>query len=510
MGEIGDRLDECFRLHSLKLMNHPILGNIHLKFCQECYLEQGVYTSVIIGPNGIGKSHLLRILAEIFCCLESLKKNTETRVPRYQFDIIYTSHWKRYEFAYYRGFPPESRHINNFLYNREGNNVDVNQMELPKRVIASSTTITDKFVARSSDMYRYKGLRNENSPSQTGTRTMVRKTVESLLNSLKEKYGFKVELRNLLESLNLQPKLKLSYNLRYKDVFVNEQMTTAELINIFENQKGLFKRETEIWGTKNFKKIKDNEPWKLDEASNLLRMLAQRGFGSGRQLLSYELLEDDPRVYEDREGLKVLSTLDLLTYPTLKVYKESDNYTFEQSSSGELSLFCQMVGIMSEIEPNSLVLIDEPENSAHPNWQISYIGWLKKIFAQYSNCHFVISTHSHFMLTDLEPLSSDIIALEKKDAIIRDVSEGMNTFNWSVDDILYRVFHVRNTRNYVLEDKVIELYRLVSNRSGEKDKVIELIEELSRYQLNNEDPLLKLLKTAKEYVESNRPNNIYP
>ena len=319
-----------------------------------------------------------------------------------------------------------------------------------------------------------------------------------------------MELRNLLESLNLQPKLKLSYNLRYKDVFVNEQMTTAELINIFENQKGLFKRETEIWGTKNFKKIKDNEPWKLDEASNLLRMLAQRGFGSGRQLLSYELLEDDPRVYEDREGLKVLSTLDLLTYPTLKVYKESDNYTFEQSSSGELSLFCQMVGIMSEIEPNSLVLIDEPENSAHPNWQISYIGWLKKIFAQYSNCHFVISTHSHFMLTDLEPLSSDIIALEKKDAIIRDVSEGMNTFNWSVDDILYRVFHVRNTRNYVLEDKVIELYRLVSNRSGEKDKVIELIEELSRYQLNNEDPLLKLLKTAKEYVESNRPNNIYP
>ena len=161
-----------------------------------------------------------------------------------------------------------------------------------------------------------------------------------------------------------------------------------------------------------------------------------------------------------------------------------------------------MVGIMSDIEPNSLVLIDEPENSAHPNWQISYIGWLKKIFMYYHNCHFVISTHSHFILTDLEPESSDIVALEKKYGIVRDVSEGVNTFNWTVDDILYRVFHVRNTRNYVLESKMVELYRLVSGRTNEKQKLNGLIEELSQYQLNNEDPLIRLLETAKEYVKS--------
>ena len=151
---------------------------------------------------------------------------------------------------------------------------------------------------------------------------------------------------------------------------------------------------------------------------------------------------------------------------------------------------------MSDIEPNSLVLIDEPENSAHPNWQISYIDWLKNIFLPYSNCHFVISTHSHFMLTDLKPQSSDIVALEKKDGIVRDVSEGVNTFNWSVDDILYRVFHVRNTRNYVFEQRLFELYKCLEHKEDNKQRILELKEELIRYQLGENDPLLLILKQA--------------
>ena len=77
----------------------------------------------------------------------------------------------------------------------------------------------------------------------------------------------------------------------------------------------------------------------------------------------------------------------------------------------------------------------------------------------------------------------------------------MNTFSWTVDDILYRVFHVRNTRNYVFEGKLVELYNLVSNRD-DKMKVVRLIKELSQYQLNGDDPLAHLLKTAKNYVES--------
>lgn len=507
MGEINENYMNFFRLCSLKVSNHPILGNIHLNFCQELLMPNEVYTSVIIGANGIGKSYLLRLISDIFCCLEQLKNNSEPKVPRCYFEIKFVSQGEMMSFANFREINAVGRNIsqyNQFVFLRNGEKVDVRDIVIPKRVIASSTTIADKYVAKSTDMYRYKGLRNEKSPSMTGTRTMVRKTVDSLLGSLDMKYGFRRELKELLEHLGLQPRLELTYNLRYKQVFINEHLSTATLIHIFEHQELYFgNRKTKLWGSHNFKRIKEEEIWKLDCVAIFFRRLAQQSV-SQQNHLKYDLLAENERVSEDKEALNVLSQLDLLTYPMLKVYKKDDGgYNFDQSSSGESSILCQMVSIMSDIEPNSLILIDEPEVSAHPNWQINYLGWLKKIFQRYFNCHFVISTHSHFLLTDLEPKTSDIIALEKgQDGIIKDVSVGINTFNWTVDDILYRVFHVRNTRNSVFESKMIELYRQISNQEQDKTKVMTLIDELSRYQLNNEDPLVKLLDTARNYVKS--------
>ena len=494
-----------FRLSAITIMEHPVLGNLHIDFCRNDGFLSDVYTSVIIGANGIGKSHLLRSLAEVFCCLESLYNGKEPVVPRYYFHIAYSSHRERMEFANFRGINHVSnvgRRYNQFVFRRQGAEVEVRDIIMPKRVIASATTITDKYVAKSTEIYRYKGLRNENNPSYSGTRTMVRKTVDSLLGSLDSKFGFRDELCELLTHLGMQPRLELSYNLRYKHVFVREDMTGFELQHIFEHQDQFFeKRKTKLWGSFNFEKMRDEDIHKLDVLAAFYARLAHRGYDDGRQLLRYDLLDECGRVSEDREALKIMSQLDLLSYPSLRVYKNEGNFVFEQSSSGESSLLCQMVSIMSDLEPNSLVLIDEPESSSHPNWQINYIGWLKRIFRRYNNCHFIISTHSHFMLTDLEPQTSDIVALEKKDGVIRDVSEGVNTFNWSVDDILYRVFGVRNTRNYVFEAKVIDLYKLVENR-GDNLKVKELMEELLRYKLNDDDPLMKLLETAKKYVES--------
>ncbi|MBO7463849.1 MAG: AAA family ATPase [Bacteroidales bacterium] len=507
MGEISERYMNLFRLRSLTVLNHPILGSIHQDFCPGEYIPDGIYTSVVIGANGIGKSNLLRILAEIFCCLENIKLEETPIAPKYYFKITYISQWKQFEFANFRDsniVEQKARRYTNFVFKENDTDTDIRTMIIPKRVIASSTTVTDKFVAKSTEMYRYKGLRNESSPSSTGTRTMVRKTVDGLLNSLDIKYGFRRELQNLLEHLGLQPKLELTYSLKYKQYLVKRDITKSDLIHLYEHQKDIFgKRETELWGTRKFMKMKEEEEWKLDTVAYFLQKIAYKGFDDGKNMLRYDLLADDSSISEDKDAIKILSQLDILSYPSLKIYKnnQDENYPFDQSSSGESTILCQMVNIMSEIEPNSLILIDEPEASSHPNWQISYIGWLKSIFQRYYNCHFVIATHSHFILTDLEPSSSDIIALEKtKDGLIKDVSEGVNTFNWSVDDILYRVFHIRNTRNYVFESKVIELCKLVENR-GSKDKAKALINELSPYKLNGDDPIVKLLKIANDYVE---------
>ena len=67
--------------------------------------------------------------------------------------------------------------------------------------------------------------------------------------------------------------------------------------------------------------------------------------------------------------------------------------------------------IFNNISRNSIVLIDEPEISLHPNWQIKYISFLKKVFAEYNSCHFIIASHSHYMVSDLNPENSSLITV---------------------------------------------------------------------------------------------------
>lgn len=500
-----------FRLLSLTILHHRVLGNTHFDFYQarehNQYPEE-IYTSVIIGANGIGKSHLMRAIADIFSYLEALTTEmVEVKtIPAFKFLVKYQVGVAEYEFANIREWEPvggRNRMQNTHLYKRNGEEVRAGQMALPTRIIASTMTVTDKFTTVPGGRYIYKGIRNERSPNTTGTRTMIRKTVSGLLRSLDIKEGFRQELAELLERMDLRPRLEVSYTLRYKDVFLKREMTPELLCRIFDHQEEYFEhRHSQIWGTANFQRLRQDEG-KLSIVARFLRNLAEANVDVKRVTLNYSVLEDPQRINRDREALEALSSLDLLSFPSLRIYKRDTDFAFENSSSGETHLLCQLIGIMSDIEHESLVLIDEPENSAHPSWQVNYIGWLKDVFNHYGDSHFVIATHSHFLLTDLKPETSDIIALVRGvDNNLKDDSDGVNTFNWSVDDILYRVFGVRNTRNRAFEEDIMQLYKLLSEGSQDIGIINTLRTRLARYELPGNDPLKEIINQARRYVEN--------
>lgn len=68
-------------------------------------------------------------------------------------------------------------------------------------------------------------------------------------------------------------------------------------------------------------------------------------------------------------------------------YKKGRCIQFEDCSSGEKHMIFAFTGVLSSIEPKSVILIDEPEISLHPEWQIQYVSLLKKIFKKYDGCH---------------------------------------------------------------------------------------------------------------------------
>ena len=84
--------------------------------------------------------------------------------------------------------------------------------------------------------------------------------------------------------------------------------------------------------------------------------------------------------------------------PTIYFYKNNRRISFDSCSSGEKHILFAYLGILSRIKDGTLILIDEPEISLHPEWQIRYISTLNKLFNKYRNCCFVLASHSHYFV----------------------------------------------------------------------------------------------------------------
>ena len=79
--------------------------------------------------------------------------------------------------------------------------------------------------------------------------------------------------------------------------------------------------------------------------------------------------------------------------------REGDRIPLSSLSSGEqqmLVLFCQL---LFDVEPNSLVLIDEPEISLHVNWQEQFLADIQRA-SKLGNYDILIATHSPDIIGD--------------------------------------------------------------------------------------------------------------
>ena len=491
-----------FTLSHIELNQHPILGDICLDLGDNADYGRDVdniFTTVIIGENGIGKSYLLSAVVDMFRYLYALKYNEEIPSIRYGFRVAYEVDGYKCE----ANCHPQGQHYDidnharNYQLTVNGNLSDIAVFPVPAYVIASTMTVADKFVAKSSEHYYYRGIRNERMFSTTGTRTMVRKIVDGIAEALGNKAATRAELAGFLNELGFDASMEIRYGWHYRDVFCDNCESPERLRFVYEHQEQFFpKRDSEIWGTSYFKSLSED---KIEKVCQYLCRLRDMKGQYGKYAIIYHPFDLDDTLSADREMIRMLTNLDILTFPELKVTKLDDEYNFMESSSGEVQQFFQFINVLSAIKSNSLVLIDEPENSSHPNWQMSYVGWLRGIFKMYPSSHFIIATHSHFLLTDLEPSMSRIVALRKDedDNKIIDVAEGVNTFCWSCDEILYKVFRVRNTRNRIFEFKLRELYQYIIAGTANTPEAQALLAELKQYRLSDNDPLAELLKMAE-------------
>jgi len=76
---------------------------------------------------------------------------------------------------------------------------------------------------------------------------------------------------------------------------------------------------------------------------------------------------------------------------TLQIYRDKELLQFSQLSSGEKQLLIILFKVFLMEEQPSILLMDEPENSLHIDWQQQLIDVIRKLNP---NCQLIISTHS--------------------------------------------------------------------------------------------------------------------
>lgn len=187
-------------------------------------------------------------------------------------------------------------------------------------------------------------------------------------------------------------------------------------------------------------------------------------------------------------------------FSDLLFVKNGKEISFESCSSGEKHILFAFVGILGNLQDDSIVLVDEPELSLHPEWQNKYLSQIESIFSSYKNVHFILASHSHFFVSDLPPQKSTLIIFKhQQDSFTSEVLP-YDTSAWSAENIIYNVFGLRTTRNYYFEQDLYKLLELMKYPESSKEEIKFYIDKLSKFVLSEEDPLCGLIEEAEGVI----------
>lgn len=144
--------------------------------------------------------------------------------------------------------------------------------------------------------------------------------------------------------------------------------------------------------------------------------------------------------------LKVISKIDYF------LLRRGTEIPLLDACSGELSLICPFGFIAANIRRESVIVVDEPENSLHPTWQKDYLTRLFDMFYQYEPT-IVIATHS--------PIVVSAGSVEKNGINVYEVKNGMyeefQHANLNLEEMYERLFGLVTPKNHYLSEEVVRL-----------------------------------------------------
>ncbi len=130
------------------------------------------------------------------------------------------------------------------------------------------------------------------------------------------------------------------------------------------------------------------------------------------------------------------------------VFSEGSNeMTLNQLSSGEKQIVFRGGFLLKNKESSkgALILIDEPELSLHPKWQIKSLDFFKRLFIDIEGnqtSQIIISTHSPFIIHNPNRNKDKVVVLKKDEFGKTYVAENPVFTNWTKEEAIQEAFSI--------------------------------------------------------------------
>ncbi|MEB2651438.1 AAA family ATPase [Pseudomonas siliginis] len=470
-------------------------GSVRIPLFDESIKGGSTNVTVLIGPNGSGKSRNISRIVDEVCYLNALR--TEGDKAAFRSRALADKATLKYRFDG-KMCVIERVGFDAVRCTVSGRNTKLVDMPFPSQVATVSHLPNDKFrfSAESDDpFYKYLGLRQSSNLTTTGA--LEKKVIQSLIVGFSTP-GFKTRLQNWLRLIGVGSDIRVLLELQSTKLLSDSShVVYDELIRIQESRA---KSNAQLSNLR-FRLDKDfNDIW------SFLRLLSvwpvQQGIdGTSMYYELSEILKNTAAADVWKQGFDVARRWRAFKRSSLLFGKFDMGTEFKDLSSGEQQLIGTNSRLLAELNDHSLVVIDEPEISLHPHWQIKYIPTLLESLKNLEATHVLIATHSHFMVSDLDQDNSALVTARYEDGPKFELFEG-DVYGRSPENILYRVFGVATTGNMYVESDLRRALQMIAGT--EPLNVRELKSTYARLQrvAGPDNPAMKIiLERIGEFIE---------
>jgi predicted ATPase len=165
----------------------------------------------------------------------------------------------------------------------------------------------------------------------------------------------------------------------------------------------------------------------------------------------------------------------------IRVYLEradGGRIEIQHASSGQLSLISSLLFMIVHAGEAPVVIIDEPENSLHPNWQREYVD---KVLAAlgYRSPTVIIATHAPLVVTGAlvsNPTSVRVFVI--REGVPHDIHMDALGPTESIEEILWRAFHVVTPANHFVSERIVDEISRYERHEVPREAVLRLIDQM--------------------------------